>query len=165
MAYREIKTYPDPVLRKVCAPVNEITEDVVKLCNDMAETMYLAQGAGLAANQVGVSLRLFVLEPGTKKKDKPIMLLNPVIVEQDSEDISEEGCLSLPKFYEFVKRAQKVLVRAIDLKGQPFEMECEGFLARAIQHELDHLNGVLFIDHLSPVKRDLFKKKYMKDRR
>ncbi|HBA53151.1 peptide deformylase [Syntrophorhabdus aromaticivorans] len=165
MAYREIKTYPDPVLRKVCAPVNEITDDVVKLCNDMVETMHLAQGAGLAANQVGVSLRLFVVERETKKKDKPIILLNPVIVEQDSEEISEEGCLSLPKFYEFVKRAQKVLVRAIDLKGQPFEMECEGFLAKAIQHELDHLNGILFIDHLSPIKRDLFKKKYMKDRR
>ncbi|OPY76192.1 MAG: Peptide deformylase 1 [Syntrophorhabdus sp. PtaU1.Bin153] len=165
MAYREIRTYPDPVLRKICSPVDEITDDVVKLCNDMTETMYLAQGAGLAANQVGVSLRLFVVESGTKKQDKPIILLNPVIVEQDSEEIAEEGCLSLPKFYEFVKRAQKVLVRAIDLKGQTFEMECEGFLARAVQHELDHLNGVLFIDHLSPIKRDLFKKKYMKDRR
>ncbi len=153
------------MLRKICAPVEEITDDVVKLCNDMAETMYLAQGAGLAANQVGVSLRLFIIEPGTKKKDKPIILLNPVIVEQDSEETAEEGCLSLPKFYEFVKRAQKVLVRAIDLKGQPFEMECEGFLARAVQHELDHLNGVLFIDHLSPIKRDIFKKKHMKDRR
>jgi peptide deformylase len=165
MAYMQIKTYPDPVLRKVCKPIETINDEMVMLCNDMVETMRLAQGAGLAANQVGVSLRLIVLDPKTKKDDKPIILINPVITEQDSEEITEEGCLSLPKFYEFVKRAKRVSVTGINLKGEPFEMECDGFTARAVQHELDHLNGVLLIDHLSPVKKDLFKKKYMKDRR
>jgi peptide deformylase len=131
----------------------------------MVETMRLAQGAGLAANQVGVSSRLVVLDPRTKKESKPIILINPLISEKDSEEISEEGCLSFPKFYEYIKRAKKVFVKAINLQGEPFEMECDGFLARAVQHELDHLNGVLLIDHLSPVKKDLFKKKYMKDRR
>lgn len=165
MAYLQIKTYPDSILRKVCKPVENINDETVALCDDMVETMRLAHGAGLAANQVGVSLQLCVLDPRGKKNDKPIILINPVIVERDSEEISEEGCLSFPKFYEFLKRSKKVLVRGINLQGEPFEMECEGFLARAVQHELDHLNGVLLIDHLSPVKKDLFKKKYMKDRR
>jgi peptide deformylase len=165
MAYMQIKTYPDPVLRKVCKPIETINDEMVTLCNDMIETMRLAQGAGLAANQVGVSLRLIVLDPRTKKDDKSIILINPVIIEQDSEEITEEGCLSLPKFYEFVKRAKRVFVTGINVKGEPFKMECDGFMARAVQHELDHLNGVLLIDHLSPVKKDLFKKKYMKERR
>jgi peptide deformylase len=165
MAYMQIKTYPDPVLRKVCKPIEVIHDEMVTLCNDMVETMRLAQGAGLAANQVGVSIRLIVLDPRTKKNDKPIILINPVITEQNSEEITEEGCLSLPKFYEYVKRAKRVFVTGINIKGEPFEMECDGFMARAVQHELDHLNGVLLIDHLSPVKKDLFKKKYMKDRK
>ena len=161
----QIKTYPDPVLRKVCKPIETIHDEMVTLCDDMVETMRLAQGAGLAANQVGVSIRLMVLDPRTKKNDKPIILINPVISEQNSEEITEEGCLSLPKFYEYVKRAKRVFVTGINIKGEPFEMECDGFMARAVQHELDHLNGVLLIDHLSPVKKDLFKKKYMKDRK
>jgi peptide deformylase len=165
MAYLQIKTYPDPVLRKVCEPIEPISGETVLLCNNMIETMRLAQGAGLAANQVGVSSRLVVLDPRTKKESKPIILINPLITEKDSEEISEEGCLSFPKFYEYIKRAKKVLVKAINLQGEPFEMECDGFLARAVQHELDHLNGVLLIDHLSPVKKDLFKKKYIKDRK
>lgn len=161
----QIKTYPDPVLRKVCKPIETIHDEMLTLCDDMVETMRLAQGAGLAANQVGVSIRLIVLDPRTKKNDKPIILINPVITEQSSEEITEEGCLSLPKFYEYVKRAKRVFVTGINIKGEPFEMECDGFMARAVQHELDHLNGVLLIDHLSPVKKDLFKKKYMKDRK
>jgi peptide deformylase len=165
MAYLQIKTYPDPILRKVCEPIESISGETVILCNNMVETMRLAQGAGLAANQVGISSRLVVLDPRTKKENKPIILINPLITEKDSEEISEEGCLSFPKFYEYIKRAKKVLVKAINLQGEPFEMECDGFLARAVQHELDHLNGVLLIDHLSPVKKDLFKKKYMKDRK
>jgi peptide deformylase len=165
MAYLQIKTYPDPVLRKACKPIESIDDETLTLCDDMVETMRLAHGAGLAANQVGVSMRLIVLDSRSKKNETPIILLNPVIVEQDSEEISEEGCLSFPKFYEFVKRSKTVLVKGINIKGEPFEMECDGFIARAVQHELDHLNGVLLIDHLSPVKKDLFKKKYMKDRR
>lgn len=165
MAYLSIRTYPDPVLRKACEPIESITGETVILCNNMLETMHLAQGAGLAANQVGVSSRLIVIDPRSKRESKPIILINPIIVEQDSEEINEEGCLSFPKFYEYIKRAKKVFVKGINIQGEPFEMECEGFLARAVQHELDHLNGVLLIDHLSPVKKDLFKKKYMKDRR
>lgn len=165
MAYLPIKTYPDPVLRKTCEPIEDITGETVILCDNMIETMRLAQGAGLAANQVGVSARLFVIDPRAKRESKPIILINPVIAEQDGEEINEEGCLSFPKFYEYIKRAKKVLVKGVDLQGEPFEMECEGFLARAIQHELDHLNGVLLVDHLSPVKKDLFKKKFMKDRK
>lgn len=161
----QIKTYPDPVLRKVCEPLEDINDETVALCDSMVETMRLAHGAGLAANQVGISIQLCVLDPPGKKSEKPIILINPVIVAQDMEEISEEGCLSFPKFFEFVKRAKKVLVKGINLKGEPFEMECDGFLARAVQHELDHLKGVLLIDRLSPVKKDLFKKKYMKDRR
>ena len=165
MAYLQIKTFPDPVLRKICEPIESISDETVTLCDNMIETMRLAQGAGLAANQVGVSLHLCVMEPRGKKNNKPIIMINPVIVERDSEEISEEGCLSFPKFYEYIKRAKKVLVKGINLQGEPFEMECDGFLARAVQHELDHLNGVLIIDHLSPVKKGLFKKKYVKDRR
>lgn len=165
MTYRPIKTYPDPILRTVCQAIDHIDQDTVALCDDMVETMRLAHGAGLAANQVGVPARLIVLDPRSKKESKPLILINPVIVEQDSEEVNEEGCLSFPKFYEYIKRAKKVLVKAIDLRGESFEMECDGFLARAVQHELDHLNGILLIDHLSPVKKDLFKKKYMKDRR
>jgi len=145
--------------------LENVDDETVALCENMVETMRLAQGVGLAANQVGVSIRLVVLDPRAKKDDKPIILINPVIVERESEEVAEEGCLSLPKFYEYVKRAKKVLVNGINIEGEPFEMECEGFLARAVQHELDHLDGVLLIDHLSPVKKDLFKKKYMKDRR
>ncbi len=163
MTYLEIKTYPDPVLRKVCDPVKNVTDELLTLCDNMVETMRLAQGAGLAAIQVGLPIRLCVLEGKTKRQDKPIILLNPVIVESDLEEVGEEGCLSLPKFYEFVKRAKKVLVKGMTLKEESFEMECEGFLARAIQHELDHLDGVLFVDHLSPVKKNIFKKKYLKD--
>jgi len=161
----QIKTYPDPILRKVCKSVDSINDEIVTLCDDMVETMHLAHGAGLAANQVGISIRLCVLDPQVKKNDKPIILINPVIADSDSEEIAEEGCLSFPKFYEFIKRSQNVLVKGVNLQGESFEMECDGFLARAVQHELDHLNGVLLIDHLSPVKKNLFKKKYMKDRR
>ena len=161
----QIKTYPDPILRKICTPVETVTGEVHRLCENMIETMRLAQGVGLAANQVGVPIRLIVLDPRARKEDKPIILLNPVIVQQESEEITEEGCLSLPKFYEFVKRAKKIVVRATNIQEESCEIECEGFLARAVQHELDHLNGVLLIDHLSPVKKDLFKKRYMKEKR
>ena len=159
----EIKTYPDPGAEEGLDPVKNVTDELLTLCDNMVETMRLAQGAGLAANQVGMPIRLIVLEGKTKRQDMPMILVNPVILEKDLEEVAEEGCLSLPKFYEFVRRAKKVLVKGINLKGEPFEMECEGFLARAVQHELDHLNGVLLVDHLSPVKKDLFKKKYLKD--
>lgn len=163
MAFIEIRTFPDPVLRKVAEPVKNVTKEILKLSGDMIETMRLSNGAGLAANQVGVPIRLITIEEHLNKQEsRHIVLINPVIVETDSEETAEEGCLSLPKFYEYIKRAKKVLARGVNLEGETIELECEGQLARAIQHEIDHLNGILFIDHLSPVKKDLFKKKYLK---
>jgi peptide deformylase len=164
MPFLEIITYPNPILRKIAKPVENITDEVVKLSESMVERMYLARGAGLAANQVGVSVRLIVLDPQLKKDNEPIVVLNPVIAEKDTDDIiEEEGCLSVPKYYDFVKRSKAVLVKGTELSGESIEIECEGHLARAFQHEIDHLNGIVFIDHLSPVKKTLFKKKYLKD--
>ena len=162
MALKEIKIYPDPVLRKVADRINRINDEIVQLSHDMVETMRLANGIGLAANQVGVCMRVITVDQFENKKSNPIVLINPEILIAEAEDTVEEGCLSLPKFYEFVKRAKRVRVRALDVEGEVFEMDCEDQLARALQHEIDHLNGVLFIDHLSPIKKEFFKKKYMR---
>ena len=162
MAIHPVRRYPDPVLRKVAEKVTDVSTEVCKLSEDMVETMRAARGIGLAANQIGVALRIISLE--LEKEDAlPLILLNPEIVEVASEEIAEEGCLSLPGFYETVKRARQVLVKAITLEGREFSLECEGLLARAFQHEIDHLNGILLVDHLSPVKRQLFRKEYMKE--
>ena len=161
MSIIEIRTIPDPVLRKLAKPVDNITDEIVRLSDDMIETMLLAHGAGLAANQIGLPLQLIIIEASLNPREKKhIVLLNPVIVEKDLEENGEEGCLSVPGYYEYVKRAKKVRAKGIDIKGNEFEIDCEGQLARAFQHEIDHLNGVLFVDHLSPVKKNLFKKKY-----
>ncbi|MDR2018227.1 MAG: peptide deformylase [Syntrophobacterales bacterium] len=162
MALKEIKIYPDPALREVAVLVDGITDEIVRLSEDMIETMQLANGIGLAANQVGVSMRMITVDRIMNKKHDPIALINPEILLTESEDAVEEGCLSLPKFYEFVKRAKKVRVRALNVKGKMIEIDCEDQLARALQHEIDHLNGILFIDHLSPLKKEFFKKKYMR---
>jgi peptide deformylase len=161
MAIHSVRRYPDPVLRKVAEKVTDVTADVCKLCEDMAETMRAARGIGLAANQIGVALRIISLE--LERETAPLVLLNPEIVEAAAEEIAEEGCLSLPDFYETVKRARQVLVKAVTLDGKEFSLECEGLLARAFQHEIDHLNGILLVDHLSPVKRQLFRKEYIKE--
>ncbi len=164
MSLLEIITFPNPVLRKIAEPVKNINDEIVKLANDMVERMHLARGAGLAANQVGVSVRLIVVNQQIKKSDKPIIIVNPVIAEKDPENIvEEEGCLSVPKFYDYIKRSKKVFVKGVGLHGESFEIECEGHLARAFQHEVDHLDGIVFIDHLSPVKKALFKKSYQKN--
>jgi peptide deformylase len=163
MAIHPVRRYPDPVLRKVAEKVTDISADVCKLCEDMVETMHAARGVGLAANQIGVSLRIISLEVGLEKEARPLVLINPEIVQAASEEIAEEGCLSLPGYYETIKRARQVAVKAVTLEGKEFNMECEGLLARAFQHEIDHLNGILFVDHLSPVKRQLFRKEYMKE--
>lgn len=161
MAILEIKTVPDPVLRKTAAPIDNITNEIVKLSENMVDTMVAARGAGLAANQVGVPLRLIVIDASLNTKGKKhLIVLNPVIIEADEEIAGEEGCLSVPGFYEFVKRAGKVRARGIDIKGKIIEFECEGQFARAMQHEVDHLNGILFVDYLSPVKKNIFKKKF-----
>jgi peptide deformylase len=163
MAIYSVRKYPDQVLRKVAEKVTDISDDICKLSEDMIETMRAARGIGLAANQVGVSLRIITLEGGIEKESPPLVLVNPEIVECDLEETAEEGCLSLPGFYETFKRAGQVLVKAITLDGKEFSVECGGFLARAFQHEIDHLNGILLVDHLSPVKRQLFRKEYMKE--
>jgi len=162
MALKEIKIYPDPVLREIAGRIERITDEIVGLSRDMVETMQLANGIGLAANQVGECIRIITVDRIANKKSNPIVLINPEILVRESEDNVEEGCLSLPKFYEFVKRAKRVKVRALDVRGEVIEMDCEDQLARAVQHEIDHLDGVLFIDHLSPIKKELFRKKYMR---
>lgn len=162
MAYIEIRSYPDPVLRKVADPVRSVTDLLHRLSEDMLETMYLAHGIGLAANQVGVPVRLVVIDPQTKGRKTPMIIINPEIIASGDEQTDEEGCLSVPGFYEFVKRPKQVHVKGFTIHEEPFEMSCEGRLARAFAHEIDHLDGVLFVDHLSPIKRNLFKKKYLK---
>ncbi len=157
-----IRIYPEPILRKVAAPVENITDEIIRLSEDMVETMVAAHGAGLAANQVGIPSRLIIIDATLNNRGKEhLIILNPAIVESAEEETGEEGCLSLPQFFEFVKRARKVLARGTDLQGNTIDFECEGQFARAMQHEIDHLNGTLFIDHLSPVKKDIFKKKYV----
>ncbi len=154
MALLEILHYPAPALRTRAEPVNEVTEEIRKLAEDMAETMYAAPGIGLAANQVGVLLRLFVID--IADDDEPSQLrvfINPEIVEADGEQVYAEGCLSLPGVSEEIKRAEHIVIRALDAQGQPFELSTDGLLAVAIQHENDHLNGITMIDKVSTLKK------------
>lgn len=161
MALREIRTYPDPVLRQKAQEVTEINGSLQKLIDDMIETMHKAPGIGLAAPQVGESVRLIVVDISHKEEGHPlIVLVNPEIIETDKVIDSEEGCLSVPGYYTTIKRHGKVLVKGLDREGKPVEIEAEGLLARVLQHEIDHLNGILFIDHLSPIKKEFFKKRY-----
>ena len=147
-----ILEFPDPRLRKVASPVAAVTPDVVKLVRDMAETMYAAPGIGLAATQVDVHKRIVVMDL-SETKDQLRVFINPEIVASDGVVETEEGCLSVPGYYDDVTRAARVRVRALNEHGEPFELEAEGLLAVCIQHELDHLVGKVFVDHLSPLKR------------
>ena len=153
------------MLRKVAGVVTASTDEICRLCDDMVETMAAARGLGLAANQIGVSLRIITIETGSEKESRPIVFINPRIVRLEGEEVGEEGCLSIPGFYETVKRAQNAVVTGTGLDGKEFTIECNGMLARAVQHEVDHLNGILFIDHLSPVKKQLFKREYKKEQK
>lgn len=166
MAIREIRKYPDPVLRTKTAPVKQLDEPLQRLIEDMVETMYAAPGVGLAANQVGVPLRLAVIDVSPKdetgRRSSPMVIINPEIVAAQGTVVEEEGCLSLPEIEEKVKRFAKVVVRAQDRAGKAFEMEAEGLLAKALQHEIDHLNGLLFVDRLSPLKKSIVKRKLKK---
>jgi len=161
MAVLKILTYPDPRLRKKSAPVEKIDEQVERLLDDMAETMYGAPGIGLAAPQVGVNLRLCIVDVSPRDENSAglIELINPVIISAEGEQIGEEGCLSIPGFSSEVKRKEKVRVQALNRRGEFFEIEGTGLLARAFQHEIDHLDGILFIDRLSKLRRELLKKK------
>ena len=153
----------DSVLRKKCLKVENIDETLVTLADDMIETMYAASGLGLAANQVGVTSDLFVIDVGIEKEKRdPVIIINPIITASEEEIIAEEGCLSIPEVFAQVKRSQHVEVKGYDLKGNELRYEAEGFLARAFQHEMDHLNGVLFWDNLSKVKRDILQRKFKK---
>jgi peptide deformylase len=158
---REIRLYGDPVLREEAAPVETFDDDLKYLIDDLIETMYDADGIGLAAPQVGVSLRVFVYDI----RDPDVaagVLINPVLVESEGSARDEEGCLSLPGFTEIVERPESIVVRAVDRVGSPVEIAAEGLLSRCIQHESDHLDGVLFIDRVSPLKRKLLLRKWQK---
>jgi peptide deformylase len=161
---RPILQLPDPVLRKVSKPVEKIDAEIKKLIEDMFETMYDAPGVGLAAIQIGVAKRVVTIDATRGDEEKqPLVFINPeVISASDDTDSKEEGCLSIAEFYEEVERPSEVKVRYMDEKGKTKEIEADGLLARALQHEIDHLNGVLFIDHISKLKRDRVTKKFTK---
>jgi peptide deformylase len=160
---REIVKYPDPVLQKPAEPVTEFDEELRALVDDMFESMYAAQGIGLAAPQVGISKQLTVIDLSFQKKpEEKIVLINPEIIHKEGKQNEEEGCLSLPEIREKVSRAQKVRVCAQDLEGKWFEIDGEELLARAFQHEIDHLEGILFIFRVSALKRDLLLRKIRK---
>ena len=161
MALLNILEFPDPRLRKIATPVDNITGKLVKLADDMLETMYAAPGIGLAASQVNVHKRLLVVDV-SQEKNQPLILFNPEIQLKDGEIVTDEGCLSVPGFYEPVVRAQQISFSAINRQGEAFSMEVQGLLAVCIQHEIDHLNGKLFVDYISPVKRQLIRKKLVK---
>lgn len=161
MAIRPIRKYGDPILRKKAAPLAAFDEPLQHLAADMIETMQAAQGIGLAATQIGLPQALCVVDIGLiKEGEPPQVFVNPVILREDGKEQSyEEGCLSIPEVTEEVPRRERILVRYQDLTGDSHEQECDGMLARVLQHEIDHLNGILFIDRISAVRRSLLKKK------
>ena len=163
MSILTIKNCLDPVLHKKCELIKNITDDLIGLSNDMIETMFSAPGAGLAANQIGVSRQLIVVDMGIgTDKANPIVVINPVITASEDEILAEEGCLSIPDIFAEVKRAKRVEMKGVGLNGNDVRYEVEGYLARAFQHEMDHLNGVLFWDNLGKIKRDLLKRRFKK---
>lgn len=159
MAIRTIITYPHPVLRKKAAPVTVFDEALKQLIEDMAETMYDAPGVGLAANQINIALQIVVIDRGTGENDRHYLaLINPRITSGEGSLLEEEGCLSVRDYMAKVKRFQKIHVTAQDVEGTPMDFVAENRFARIIQHEVDHLNGKLFVDHLSTIKRTLYEK-------
>ena len=159
----EVVKYPDPVLAKPGVPITVFDAKLKTLVDEMFESMYAAQGIGLAAPQISISQRLTVIDCSFKKNpEEKIVLINPEIIEREGKQVEEEGCLSLPDIREKVQRAARVKVKAQDVNGEWFEVEGEELLARAMQHEIDHLDGILFIDRLSRLKRDLVLRKIKK---
>jgi peptide deformylase len=166
MALLEILEAPDSRLSTVCDPVERIDGALLRLLDDMVETMYAAPGIGLAAPQVGRLQRAFVVDLGKLDERAPLFLINPELTWQSDEVVAEEeGCLSLPEHFGQVTRAERVRVRFLDRAGEAQEIESDGLLARCLQHEVDHLNGVLFVDHLSALKRTLILRKLTKAKR
>lgn len=163
MALRRILHYPETLLKQKSQPVTTFDAELKQLADDMVETMYDAPGVGLAAPQVGELKRLIVLDCSAKEEPADLIVaVNPEIVAGEGESLEEEGCLSVPGFWASVKRRSKATMRYQDVDGNTHEREAEGLLAVCMQHEIDHLNGILFVDRLSPLKRSMFKKKYMK---
>ena len=160
---REIIIWPDPILKEVAKPVDGVDDTTRRLLDDMAETMYAADGVGLAAPQVAVAKRCIVIDTSPRQEGQTLIhLVNPQIVKTEGVTTYTEGCLSIPGEAEEVERAAKVWVRALDYFGKPFELECEGLLSIAVQHETDHLEGTLFVDHLSSLKRELIRRRMKK---
>jgi peptide deformylase len=166
MALIPIITIPDPVLRKVAAPVPEITDGIQQLLTDMADTMYDAPGIGLAAPQINISQRLIVMDCGKDETPELFKMINPEIINRSDElAVLEEGCLSIPDQTADVERPAVVGVKYTDIAGDEKRLTCEGLLAACVQHEVDHLDGVLFIDHISRLKRDMIVRRFMKEMR
>lgn len=166
MAVLEILKYPHPLLKKRCEKVDRIDREVKKLIRDMTETMYQANGIGLAACQVGVSRRVIVVDVGPIDPEKEFFaMVNPEVISEEGEIEHEEGCLSVPDCSEKLKRKEKVLVRGFSPAGKEIEISAEGILAIAIQHEIDHINGVLILDRISRLKREIYRNKLKKERR
>jgi peptide deformylase len=159
-----ILEYPDPRLRTIAQPVQTVDDELRTLVDDMLETMYASKGIGLAATQVNVHRRLLVADV-SEGQDQPMVFVNPEIVSGEEVDVHQEGCLSVPGIYEDVERAQRIRVKALGRDGQPFEMDVDGLLAICVQHEIDHLDGKLFVDYLSELKRQRIRKKLEKERK
>ena len=171
MALREILTFPDPRLALKSTPVETVDDEIKQLIDDMFETMYVAEGVGLAAPQVGITKRIIVVdcgprgeeeEDGPLKAIEPIAIVNPVVTSGEGKIMWEEGCLSVPGYTDEVERSATITVEGLDREGQPLSIEADGLLAVCIQHEIDHLEGVLFVDRLSRLKQSLVKKKLKK---
>ena len=158
MARLEVLHFPDPRLRKKGGPVKTVNKGIKTLAADMLETMYAENGIGLAATQVNVQKRVVVIDL-SQERNQPIYLINPEIINSEGTEKMQEGCLSVPGYFDYVERAERIRYRCLDLEGKPVEADADGLLAVCIQHEIDHLNGKLFIDYLSPLKRQRLRKK------
>ena len=164
MALLPIYETPDPILRQISSPVEEVTDELRKLIDDMFDTMYAAPGIGLAATQVNVAKRVLVLDL-SERRNEPLALINPEILQRAGVEETEEGCLSVPGYFDKVTRAEQIRVRALDRDGKQIEFDADGLLAVCIQHEIDHLDGKLFVDYLSELKRTRIRKKLEKERK
>jgi peptide deformylase len=164
MALRQILVYPDERLRTVAQPVSEVDDSIRELVTDMLETMYDSNGIGLAATQINVHKQVIVMDL-SESRDQPMVLINPQVVAKDGEQVYDEGCLSIPEYNASVKRAENIKISALDEQGEIFEMQADGLLAVCIQHEMDHLKGIVFVDYLSRLKQDRVRKKLLKAKR
>ena len=163
MAIKEIVTYPNPILKKKSKPITAFDSELKRLVDDMAETMFAVPGSGLAAVQIGALLQVLLMNLSeNENENKYLALINPEILEKQGTQSDKEGCLSVPDYFTKVKRAQKVKVQALDINGNEHKYEFEDWLARVVQHEVDHLNGILILDRISSLKRALYKKRRKK---